>query len=65
MNQNAEHPVATDPDSPTSEGRFHNYRTNTIPFVVHIIWILFWIGAVYYLIQYLLPALRLEIVTPP
>jgi hypothetical protein len=57
--------TSTDPDSPTSEGMFHNYRTNAIPFAVHIIWILFWIGAVYYLVQYLLPALRMEIVTPP
>ena len=64
MNPNIE-PVATaDPDSPTSEGKVHNYPTNAIPVAVHTSWLLFWIGAVYYLVNYLLPALRLEIVNP-
>lgn len=65
MNQNTDHPNVLDPDSPAGESRYHNYRTNAIPVVVHIIWILFWIGAVYYFVQYLLPALRQEIITPP
>lgn len=65
MSHSTDHTVVTDPDSPTGEGRFHNYRTNAIPIAVHLIWILFWIGAVYYFVQYLLPALRQEIVTPP
>lgn len=53
------------PDSPVGEGRYHTYRTHAIPFIVHLIWILFWIGAVYYLVNYLLPALQLEVVNPP
>lgn len=65
MTPNVETVATADPDSPASEGKFHNYRTNAIPLAVHIIWILFWIGAVYYLVNYLLPALRLEIVSPP
>lgn len=65
MNQDVKPVLTTDPDSPTSEGKFHNYRTNKIPWPVHLLWVLFWIGAVYYMVQYLLPALRVEIVTPP
>ncbi len=65
MNPNGAVPEAPDPDSPASEGRFHNYRTNSIPLAVHLIWILFWIGAVYYLVNFLLPALRVELVNPP
>ncbi len=65
MNQQVETPASADPDSPTAEGRFHSYRTNVIPLAVYLIWILFWIGAVYYLVNYMLPALRVELVTPP
>jgi len=65
MKQDAKLPVSADPDGPTSEGRYHNYRTNKIPAAVHLLWILFWIGAVYYIVQYLLPALRMEIIPPP
>ena len=45
--------------------RFHKYTGNTIPWYVHIIWILFWCFALYYMTTYLLPALKLEMVTPP
>lgn len=65
MNPNTDLSKAVDPDSPTSEGKFHNYRTNQIPWPVHLIWVLFWIGAVYYIVQYLLPALRVEIAPLP
>lgn len=58
-------PVTADPDSPKAEGKFHTYRTNAIPIAVHVIWILFWTGAIYYLVNYMLPALRVELVTPP
>lgn len=65
MNQEPIPPATANPDGPVAEGRYHNYRTNQIPWAVHVIWILFWIGAVYYIVQYLLPALRVEIVSPP
>ncbi len=65
MNRQNETPASGAPDGPSAEGRFHSYRTNVIPWAVHVIWILFWIGAVYYLVNYMLPALRVELVTPP
>ena len=65
MNQQGDTSVSAEADSPLAEGRFHSYRTNVIPLAVHLIWILFWIGAVYYLVNYMLPALRVELVTPP
>ena len=36
----------------------HHYRSNVIPWYVRLIWIGFWIFAVYYTIAYLFPALR-------
>lgn len=65
MNQRAETTVSKVPGSPDAEGQFHTYRTNKIPIAVHLIWILFWTGAVYYLVNYMLPALRVELITPP
>lgn len=58
-------PTPAPPDSPVGEGRYHTYRTHAIPIVVHLSWVLFWIGAVYYLVNFLLPALRVELVNPP
>jgi hypothetical protein len=55
-------------DNPTStaeqEHQFHHYRGNEIPWYVRLIWIGFWIFAIYYTIRYLFPALRLELLNP-
>ena len=47
--------------SPESEGRFHAYSSNDIPWYVRAIWIGFWIFAVTYTIRFLLPAMQLEL----
>jgi hypothetical protein len=47
------------------EHQYHNYTGNRIPWYVRLIWLLFWIGAVYYTLQYLFPALRVELTNPP
>jgi hypothetical protein len=52
-------------DSAAKEHRFHSYIGNRIPWYVRLIWLLFWVGATYYVIAYLLPALQIEIVNPP
>ena len=44
---------------------FHNYVGHQIPWYVRLLWILFWIFAVYYTLTYLFPALRIELTTPP
>lgn len=56
-----------DVDRPTVQGedRYHQYSGNTIPWYIHVVWILFWCFAMYYLATYLLPALRVEMVAPP
>ena len=43
------------------EHQHHDYRGNEIPWYVRAIWIGFWIFAVYYTIQFLFPALQLEL----
>lgn len=55
----------TDQTRPETEGRFHHYTGNKLPWYIHLIWVLFWIFVVIYGLMYLLPALRTEIVNPP
>lgn len=60
--------AAPQPDENTPadvEHQFHHYTGNRIPWYVRLLWILFWIFAVYYTLTYLFPALRIELTTPP
>ena len=47
------------------EHRFHNYVGNRIPWYVRLIWVGFWVFAIYYAITYFLPDLQTEIANPP
>jgi hypothetical protein len=47
------------------EGRFHSYVGSRIPWYVHLLWVVFWCCAAWYVIRLLLPALRSELSTPP
>lgn len=51
--------------SPETEQQHLRYAGNAIPWYVHLMWILFWCFAAYYVIKYLFPALRLELLSPP
>jgi len=44
------------------EHRHHTYTSNVIPWYVRLIWILFWIFAIYYGITYFLPAIQSEMI---
>ena len=50
---------------PEVEHQQHYYVGNDIPWYVRAIWIGFWIFAVAYTIQYLLPALQVELFQRP
>ena len=43
------------------EGQFHNYRGNSIPWYVRLMWLGFWIFTVAYAIRFLFPALQREL----
>lgn len=58
-------PSASNPHSPQAEHQHHAYVTNRIPWYVRTVWIGFWVFAVYYTVQYLFPALQVELVIPP
>jgi len=49
-----------DPHSPQAEGEYHDYVTNRIPWYVRVVWIGFWIFAVYYTVTYLFPDLQAQ-----
>jgi hypothetical protein len=53
------------PNSPQSEHQHHAYVTNRIPWWVRLVWVGFWVFAVYYTIVYMLPAMVHELAFPP
>jgi hypothetical protein len=54
-------------DSATAEEehQYHYYTGRRIPWFVHLIWVLFWCFAAYYIIRFLLPSLQTELLAPP
>jgi len=48
-------PHPTDTSSPQEEGRYHTYTTHRIPWYVRMIWVGFWVGAIWYVIKYAIP----------
>ena len=48
-----------------NEDRYHQYSGNVIPWYVHLLWILFWCFAAYYISTNLFPSLRMEMTAPP
>ena len=62
---NASHEIGGDANSATAEHRYHSYSSNRIPWYVRLIWIGFWIFAIYYVITFLLPDLQTEVLKPP
>lgn len=57
--------MSSDSSTAESESRHHRYVGNAIPWGVRLIWIGFWIFAIYYTLRYALPALQVELVSPP
>lgn len=67
---NAEGPSVAAPASPESgtaqdEGKFLNYVGHEIPWFVRLVWIIFWSASAWYTIRWLLPALQVELISPP
>jgi hypothetical protein len=56
---------APEANTPEAEHQTHRYIGNRIPWYVHLIWVLFWVLAVYYSLRYILPAIQREFLTPP
>ncbi len=64
--QNAGLPAtAPEQSSPEQDQKWHFYQGNEIPWYVRVIWIGFWICSIWYIIQNLLPALQIELISPP
>jgi hypothetical protein len=47
------------------ESTFHAYTGNAIPWYLRLLWILFWCGAIAYVVTRLLPTLQSELLAPP
>jgi hypothetical protein len=47
------------------EHQHHRYIGSQVPWYVSLLWILFWAFAIYYVLHYLFPVLRTELLSPP
>jgi hypothetical protein len=56
---------AVEQTSVEEENTFHSYTGNAIPWYVRGIWLLFWCGAIAYVVIWLLPTLQTELLAPP
>ncbi len=51
--------MADRPDVPPEEdAQFHSYQTHRIPWYVRAMWLGFWIGLIWYVIVYIIPAVK-------
>lgn len=48
-------PELRDTSTPQDDNKFHTYTTHRIPWYVRLIWVGFWVGAVWYLIKFAIP----------
>ena len=53
-------PMPVEAASAEQELEHHTYRSSEIPWWVRMIWLLFWVFAVYYSVKYVLPAIQSE-----
>jgi hypothetical protein len=51
--------------TPDEEHRYHDYRGSAIPWYVRLLWLGFWLLAIYYVVSYLIPAMQVELSNPP
>ena len=51
--------------SAEEDHRYHHYTSNDIPWYVRLIWMGFWVLAIYYVVAWLMPAMQVELVSPP
>lgn len=57
--------TTSDPRGPEAERANHRYIGNEVPWYVHGLWVLFWAFAMAYVLTYLVPAIRSELLAPP
>ncbi|MCC7476420.1 MAG: hypothetical protein IT425_13580 [Pirellulales bacterium] len=50
---------------PETEGRFHAYVSSRIPWYVRLLWIGFWVFAIYYVLNYFIPELKSNLPSSP
>jgi hypothetical protein len=47
------------------ESLYLQYTGNAIPWFVRLLWIIFWCGAIAYVVTWFLPAIQSELLAPP
>lgn len=52
-------------ETPEVENLNHTYRTHRIPWFIHVLWVGFWVLAIWYVLTFQVPVLLNEIKSPP
>ena len=52
---------AADNTPPETENQYHTYVTHRVPWFIHVLWVGFWILAIWYVLTYLFPIIPSEI----
>lgn len=47
-----------DHESPQQDASYHTYNTHHIPWYVRLMWLGFWVGLIWYVIKYAIPAAK-------
>lgn len=45
-------------EAPEQDAMFHTYETHRIPWYVRLMWLGFWIGLIWYIIKFAIPAAK-------
>jgi hypothetical protein len=43
---------------PEDDRSYHTYETHRIPWLIRLLWVGFWVGAVWYVLRYAIPMAR-------
>ncbi len=57
--------LESDANTAAAEHEQHRYLGHYIPWYVHVLWVSFWCLEFYYILRYLIPAMRQEWLSPP
>ena len=58
-------PLTAPAGSPEADAENHRYVGHAIPWYVRALWLGFWVLCIWYVLRWLIPALKLEMVSPP
>lgn len=57
-NQDEQKPTETDGPTPDQDSTYHTYTTHRIPWYIRVMWIVFWVGLIWYIVKWGIPSAK-------